>query len=73
VLTDQKTVLQRIADELLAREVLDADQVERLVKGLPLEEAPPAPVRPAVDEPAPRVSAERPPLVPQIRKPVTQE
>jgi cell division protease FtsH len=73
VLTEQKPVLQRIADELLAREVLDADQVERLVKGLPLEEVPAAHVAPTVDEPAPRVSAERPPLVPQIRKPVTQE
>ena len=31
-------MLLKIADELLAREVLDADQVKRLVKGLPLEE-----------------------------------
>src|SRR4029453_8866265 len=61
VLTDQKPVLQRIAEELLAREGLDAARVERLVKGLPLEEAVAAHVTPAVDEPAPRVSAERPP------------
>ena len=33
----------RIADELLAREVLDADQVRRLAQGLPLEDPSPAP------------------------------
>ncbi len=38
VLSEQKPVLMKIADELLAREVLDADQVVRLTKGLPLEE-----------------------------------
>jgi len=74
VLIEQKPVLRRIADELLAREVLDAEQVERLVKGLALEEPPtPHVAPPAVDEPAPRITPERPPLVPQIRKPVTQE
>ena len=31
-------MLLKIADELLAREVLDADQVKRLAQGLPLEE-----------------------------------
>ena len=38
VLTEHKDALLKIADELLAREVLDADQVTRLAKGLALEE-----------------------------------
>ncbi|MDQ3168854.1 MAG: cell division protein FtsH, partial [Acidobacteriota bacterium] len=37
VLTAQKQRLVEIADELLTREVLDADQVTRLVNGVPLE------------------------------------
>ena len=41
VLIEHKPVLLKIADELLAREVLDADQVLRLAKGLPLEDPPP--------------------------------
>ena len=44
VLEQHKPALLKIADELLAREVLDADQVMRLAKGLDLEElVPPAP------------------------------
>jgi cell division protease FtsH len=74
VLSGQKPVLLKIADELLAREVLDAEQVMRLAKGLPLEERviPPAAAAPA-DEPAARVTPERPSLVPQMGKPVGQE
>ena len=37
LLADNKQELIRIAEELLIREVLDADQVNRLAKGLPLE------------------------------------
>jgi hypothetical protein len=37
VLSGQKQRLLQIADELLIREVLDADQVTRLVNGVPLE------------------------------------
>ena len=74
VLTDQKPTLLRIADELLAREVLDADQVLRLAKGLALEE--PVPVRPAaasvVEEPR-REAPERHAIVPALGKPVAQE
>jgi cell division protease FtsH len=73
VLSEQKPVLQKIADELLAREVLDADQVVRLTKGLPLEERPSKPVVTPADEPAPRATPERPALVPQMGKTVAQE
>ncbi len=38
ILVEQKPVLLKIADELLAREVLDADQVLRLARGLPIDE-----------------------------------
>src|SRR5262245_57781629 len=48
MLTDSKEVLVKIADALLAREVLDADQVKRLVAGLPLDEPQPAAARAAV-------------------------
>src|SRR4029450_12707987 len=44
LLEGHRTTLTKIADELLVREVLDADQVRRLAQGLPLEEAPPSPV-----------------------------
>jgi cell division protease FtsH len=42
VLTTQKQRLMQVAEELLTREVLDADQVTRLVNGLPLEPLAPA-------------------------------
>ncbi|MDQ3070320.1 MAG: ATP-dependent zinc metalloprotease FtsH [Acidobacteriota bacterium] len=42
VLSTQKERLMQVAEELLAREVLDADQVTRLVNGLPLEPLKPA-------------------------------
>jgi hypothetical protein len=65
-------VLLKIADELLAREVLDADQVMRLAKGLPIDE--PSPTTPSVSDDTPRREpAERPSIVPSLGKPVTQE
>jgi cell division protease FtsH len=75
VLTDNKPALLKIADQLLAREVLDAEQVLRLAKGLDLEEVPaPAspPPAPSAGEPR-RESPERPTLVPSLTKPVGQE
>ena len=61
--------LNRIAEELLIREVLDADQVRRIAKGLPIEEPAPAPGSSAppdgtVSEPEPEDEA--PPLVPPV-------
>jgi cell division protease FtsH len=78
MLSDSKEVLVKIADALLAREVLDADQVRRLVAGLPLDEPQPAAARTAVpeandeDEARPR-QKERAPIVPSLNKPLPQE
>jgi cell division protease FtsH len=71
ILVDQKPVLLKIADELLAREVLDADQVMRLAKGLPIDE--PSPSSPPVSDETPRreTPSERPSIVPSLGKPVT--
>jgi cell division protease FtsH len=78
MLSDSKEILVKIADALLAREVLDADQVRRLVAGLPLDELQPAAARTAVsqandeDEARPR-QKERAPIVPALNKPLPQE
>jgi cell division protease FtsH len=74
LLMDQKDTLVKIAEALLAREVLDADQVRRLAAGLPLAEIQPSVARPAADEdesrPRPK---ERSPMVPSLNKPLPQE
>jgi cell division protease FtsH len=73
ILTEQKQRLVDIADALLAREILDADQVRRLAYGHPLDDAPSADV-PA--DAAPSKEKERSSIVPPmepIRKPLTQE
>ena len=78
LLSSHKDELIRIAEELLIREVLDADQVMRLAKGLPLDDpmsdsasgsAPPTgTVTPPADEAAPIV-----PPVPSLDEAVPQE
>src|SRR5688572_19065209 len=73
LLKEHKQRLQDIADALLAREVLDADQVRRIAYGHPLDDAPTADVPPADATPKEK---ERPSIVPPmepIRKPLTQE
>ncbi|HTH25711.1 MAG TPA: hypothetical protein VL919_11400, partial [Vicinamibacterales bacterium] len=73
LLKEHKQRLQDIADALLAREVLDADQVRRLAYGHPLDDAPAAELPPSE---APSKEKERPSIVPPmepIRKPLTQE
>ncbi|MBI4485455.1 MAG: cell division protein FtsH, partial [Acidobacteria bacterium] len=75
VLTENKDTLIKIADALLAREVLDADQVKRLAAGLPLDEPQPVAARAPVaeeDEARPR-QKERAPIVPALNKPLPQE
>jgi cell division protease FtsH len=75
LLTDKKDTLVQLADALLVREVLDADQVRRLAAGLPLDEPQPVAARVAVideDDARPR-QKERPPLVPSLNKPLPQE
>ncbi len=66
VLEEYKERLQKLADALLSKEVLDGDQVRRIVAGLPLDdqtppstpEAPRAVRRPAAQGIAPRLRAE---------------
>jgi cell division protease FtsH len=72
VLTENKAILLRIADELLAREVLDADQVTRLAAGQALEEAAPKPRETGLDTPR-REVPDRAGIVPSLGKPVAQE
>jgi cell division protease FtsH len=71
LLTQHKSALLKIADELLAREVLDADQVQRLVKGLDLDDVAPVPGPPSGDQKRSEAT-DRPPIVPPIPKPITQ-
>ena len=75
ILSEHKQRLIDIADALLAREILDADQVRRLAYGHPLDDAPSADA-PSADATAPAKEKERPSIVPPmepIRKPLTQE
>jgi len=74
VLEERRDVLEKIAQELLNREILDADQVRRIVAGETLEEAKPTPSATAADEPRKPVR-ERPSIVPPvtINKPLPQE
>jgi cell division protease FtsH len=77
ILVAHKEPLMKIADALLAREVLDAEQVRRLASGLPLEDIDvAASTPPAQEEDDTRQrSKERSPLVPPIslKKPLPQE
>jgi cell division protease FtsH len=75
LLGENKKPLLDIADALLAREVLDADQVRRLAQGLALDDVATPRVPSTPDDAArerPR-DKERPSLVPPIQKPLTQE
>jgi cell division protease FtsH len=74
ILTQHKSRLMEMAEALLARETLDAEQVRRIVAGEPLDEpTAPTPAAPQVAPPAPKAK-ERPSIVPPIPpRPVTQE
>jgi cell division protease FtsH len=73
LLTGSKDVLLKMADALLAREVLDAEQVKRIAAGLPLDEPQPVTTRPALDEDEQRPRPHRAPIVPSLSKPLPQE
>jgi cell division protease FtsH len=76
ILTKHKKELIDIADALLAREVLDADQVQKLARGEKLEEAASvtAPRPPENEGTRDRARDKEPrPLVPPLPKPLTQE
>ena len=76
VIEEHKEALGRIADALLVREVLDAEQVRRMVAGEPLEELK---VAASSSTPSPDDSKrqkERPSIVqpiPPLNKPLAQE
>ena len=75
LLTENKATLVKMAEELLAREVLDAEQVRRLAAGQPLEDPQPVAARPVVhdeEETRPR-EKQRAPIVPALNKPLPQE
>ena len=77
LLEKYRYALNRIAEELLTREVLDAEQVRRIVAGEKLEEHRPAAASAAPTEDGSRRPAkERPSIVPPIpplNKPLPQE
>jgi cell division protease FtsH len=76
ILSANKDTLVKMADALLAREVLDAEQVRRLAAGLPLDEpaAPAAPRAAHSEEDDTRARPkERTPMVPSLAKPLPQE
>ena len=71
-----RSELNRIAEELLIREVLDGEQVNKIVQGLPLDEpAPKAPSDVEVPQPKDRPSPIVPPVppVPSLDKAVPQQ
>ena len=77
LLEEHRAALDRIAEELLAREVLDAEQVRRIVAGEPLEAPKPAaaPV-PAAEDASRKPAKDRSgivPGIPPLHKPITQE
>ncbi|HEU4936114.1 MAG TPA: ATP-dependent zinc metalloprotease FtsH [Vicinamibacterales bacterium] len=74
LLEQHKPALLRIAEELLAREVLDAEQVRRIVAGEPLEEHTPRNPVPAPEDGSKRPAKERPSIVaPLPPRPLPQE
>jgi cell division protease FtsH len=74
VLETNRVALDRIADELLMREVLDADQVRRIANGQTLEEH--VPTAAVSEDGTKRPAKERPSIVPPLpplNKPIPQE
>jgi cell division protease FtsH len=74
MLEQHKASLEKIAAELLTREVLDGEQVRRIVAGLPVDEPkPPASAAVPHEEEQGRRQKERPTLVPPLSDPLPQE
>jgi len=69
LLEDRRETLETIADELLVREVLDGDQVNRLAQGLPVDEPKTGTAVP-VATPSPADEAGRRPEAPAIAPPL---
>ena len=76
LLEQHRVALDKIAEELLAREVLDADQVRKIIAGEPLEALKPAATAVTPAEDASRKPTKDRPVVagiPPLHKPITQE
>jgi cell division protease FtsH len=76
LLVQHKEALTKIADALLSREVLDGEQVKRIVAGLPIdkpETAAAASVGVADEDVSRPRQKERAPIVPALNKPIPQE
>jgi cell division protease FtsH len=76
ILETNRPALDKIAEELLVREVLDADQVRSIAQGKPLEEFKPVVAPGVADDPSKRAQKERPSMVPPLpplNKPLPQE
>ena len=75
ILEEYKERVQKLADDLLAREVLDGDQVKRIVAGLPIDDdsrgGPPEPPRAVSDDRTRKES--RPGFVPNLHNPLPQQ
>jgi len=72
VLQEYRDRLQKLADTLLSREVLDGDQVRRIVAGLSVDDqTPPDPPRAVSDDRARKES--RPGFVPNLNNPIPQQ
>jgi cell division protease FtsH len=76
ILQANRASIETMAEALLLREVLDADQVRRIIAGQPLEEYVPA--KPSAPAPPPPEDVrsrreQRPSIVPPLNKPVPQE
>jgi cell division protease FtsH len=76
LLEQHRVALDKIAEELLAREVLDADQVRKIIAGEALEPIkPPATPVAAAEDAARKATKDRPVVagIPPLNKPLTQE
>ena len=79
ILQDKRNELNCIAEELLVREVLDGEQVKRIVAGLPLEKSQPTDTKPEQtaatndDQLLDKNPDERTPIVQPLNKPLPQE
>ena len=79
ILQDKRNELDCIAEELLVREVLDGEQVKRIVAGLPLEKSQPTDTKsePTAatndDQSLDKNPDERTPIVQPLNKPLPQE
>jgi cell division protease FtsH len=75
ILTEHKQRLLDMAEALLTRETLDAEQIKRICAGLALDEPEPSAGAPPSSPREPRPAKERPvPIVPPLPpRPLTQE